>query len=255
MPVILFTSNNLASRNIASVLIEKYDFAQVDAHRWERSGAHLIDTNASNILEIPTSFDTDYIIVLSSHKSRSGERMITAHFPGNWKEAEMGGSPRTLNIAYGSKLREFVKITSGRGWDVVIEADHHGPTPGNKAIIFVEIGSTESEWIREDAAEIVACGVDAMVRRRERYESVFGVGGGHYAKEFTKLVLSTEYAVGHIAPKYVLNDLDFELFKQAIEKNVEPIEKVFVLAESTNRTQKEKILEFASKLGVDYTEI
>jgi len=253
--ILLFTSENLASKNIAEKLITKHDFVKKADDRWERDGVELIDTKVSSILDVPYDFDTDCIIVLSSHKSKAGNRMLTAHFPGNWKEAKFGGMERTLNIAYASKLkiliRELSKANKDLKWPVFIEADHHGPTC-NVPIIFVELGSTEKEWRNEKAGEVVAKAVSSFLTKRKTYKTSFGVGGGHYAKEFTKLVLESEMAVGHIAPKYVLDEFDEEMFKQAIEKSVETVSRVLILKEGTNASQKKKIIEFCGKLGLEY---
>ena len=243
MPVVLYTAKNIASKNIAE------EFEKICPEEIK-----LISTDAETVLDVPTDFETDYLVVLSSHKSKTAGKMITAHFPGNWGEAGLGGEPRTLNTAYGSRIKEFVKATHGKGWPVFMEADHHGPTI-DKPIIFVEIGSSEKEWPDKEAAKIVAEGTLAMIKSNKTYESVLGIGGGHYAKKFTGFILETEYAVGHIAPKYVIDNLDFDMFKQAIGKNIEPIKKVVVLKEETNLRQKEKIQEFAEKAGTEYVEI
>ncbi len=257
MSVLLFTSNNEASANIAKKLIENHGFAESGENEWKKNGIRLIDTEAPSVLDVPTDFETDYILVLSSHKSKVGEKMLTAHFPGNWSEAKFGGKPRTLNTAWGSRikilLQELEKVNN-TGWPLYMEADHHGPTC-SIPIIFVEIGSTEEEWKDEGAAAAVAEAVDNSLSRNEKYESVLGVGGGHYAREFTKIAVEGVYAVGHIAPKYVLDALDSEMFRQAIEKNVEKVAKVFVLKESTNRKHKRKISDFCSQLGLEYIEV
>ena len=243
MPVVLYTAKNIASNNIAE------EFEKICP-----KDIKLVSTDAETVLDVPNDFDTDYLVVLSSHKSKTAGKMITAHFPGNWGEAGLGGKPNTLNIAYGSRIKEFIKATNGKGWPVFMEADHHGPTI-DKPIIFVEIGSGEKEWPDKEAAKIVAEGTLAMIKSGESYESVLGIGGGHYAKRFTKFILETEYAVGHIAPKYAIDNLDFDMFKQAIEKNFETIKKVVLLKEETNLKQKEKIQEFAVKAGIEYVEI
>jgi len=257
MPILLFTSNNTASLKIAEKLMENHGFAESGENEWEKNGIRLMDTKAPTILDIPTDFETDYILVLSSHKSRAGEKMLTAHFPGNWGDAKFGGNPKTLNTADGGRikmlLQELAKAND-TGWPVYMEADHHGPTC-SVPMIFVEIGSTEEEWKNENAAAAAASAVDKCLSRNERYESVLGIGGGHYAREFTKMVVEGDYAVGHIAPKYALDALDFGMFRQAIEKNVETVRKVFLLRESTNRKHKREISGFCAELGLECIEI
>ncbi len=246
MPVVFYTSRNAASRNIAD---EFFSLCP--------KGVEIIDTKAESVLELP-DIESDYAVVLSPHRSRTAGKMITAHFPGNWGTAEMGGKDRTLNIAYASRIKEFIKsaarLAEGSGWPVCMEADHHGPTPV-KPIIFVEIGSSENEWASREAAGIVAKATADMLKSTATYESVFGVGGGHYAKEFTQLMLKSGLAVGHILPKYSIDGIDYGLFLQAIKKSVEKTSSVVLLKEQTNLSQKEKIREFCARAGVAYSEI
>jgi D-aminoacyl-tRNA deacylase len=256
--IILFTSQNAASMNIARKLIANQDFRDIGENRWERKGVRLIDTRAPTVLEVPADFETDCLLVLSAHRSKAPGRMLTAHVPGNWNEAGMGGDPRTLNIAAASMLKiliqELKKEGDRIGWPVSLEADHHGPTC-RAPILFVEIGNGEDEWRDELATEAVANAVAAGLDRYakgERFETVFGVGGGHYPRMFTKLVLETPLAVGHILPKYAIESLGEDTFRQAIEKNIEKVAKVLIAKEETNAGQKEKIKLFAEKTGMDW---
>ena len=280
MVVILFSSKNVASANIAKRLIAK-GFEKVDENTWQYRSLtcqnfgggykrieyliNLLDTGVESILDIPTDFDTDYLIVLSTHKSKQGKPILTAHFPGNWNEAELGGKSRTLNIAYWVKLATLINEINNQAkaksldseFQVVLEVDHHGPTC-DVPIIFVEIGSTENEWKNKTAGEAIANAVFNVVTNTETSDSkpktVFGVGGGHYAKEFTKAILHSNFYVGHILPKYNIDTLAEDTFKQALERNVEKIEEVLVLKESLNLNQKKKIKELCDRFGVRYTE-
>ena len=253
--ILLFTSNNVASAGIAKKLVAGHGFAPVGENEWRCGETRLIDTKAPSVLEVPCDLDTDCLIVLSTHKSKTAGKMLTAHVPGNWAKAEMGGEPNTLNIAPASVLKNLVialkKEADAIGWPLSMEADHHGPT-GNTPIIFVEIGSTENEWGNEEAAEAVARAVVSAIESKKRYETVLGVGGGHYAKRFLELELEKEngIALGHMAPKYVLDGLDEKMFRQAVEKNVERISKVIILKDETSRPQKDKIGKFAQTMGI-----
>jgi D-aminoacyl-tRNA deacylase len=251
MPLILYTSKNIASASIAKKMIE--------------IGATIepIDTVSDSVLDIPTDFDTDCIIVLSTHKSKAGNPMLTAHFPGNWDKADMGGKERTLNIADGKMLKRIIHeldIANKKhklDWPLFIEADHHGPN-SLVPIIFVEIGSTEKEWKNEKAAMVVAEAVNNSVRKTQdsELETVFCIGGGHYSKEFTKMALEQEdIAIGHICPKYAIDSLAEDIFRQAIEKNTGSVTRVLVLKESTNSSQKKKIESLCKRFGVSYEEV
>ena len=224
----------------------------------------MINTKAPSILEVPGDLDesVELVIVLSTHKSKIHEKVMTAHYPGNWDKAEMKGEPRTLVKANASALKillqEIKKEADKIGWSTTLEADHHGPT-GKTPMIFVEIGSTEEEWNDEKAAEGMAKALMVSFERIERvkageekFESCLIFGGGHYPKKATELVLGSEFAISHICPKYAIDKLDDEMFRQAIKKNVEVVKRVFVLKEGTNVAQKEKIRALCEKFNVRY---
>lgn len=252
--ILLFASKNQASRNIAEKLMESHEFRKRRENEWERRGIRLVETMAPTVLDVPTDFETDLILVLSTHKSKAGGKMLTAHFPGNWGEAKFGGMPKTLNTAWGSRLKTIIQeldSANSQNWPLFMEADHHGPTC-DVPIMFVEIGSTEGEWNDLKAAEDVAGAVSKFIDREEEYESALGIGGGHYSREFTKVLLEGDLAVGHVAPKYALDDLDEAMFMQAVEKNVEEVKKVLILKKETNSSQKKKVVGFAEKAGLEH---
>ena len=254
--IILFTDKNPASRNIANMLIENNGFVKASENEWKRNNIRMINTHAPTVLDVPTNFETDLLLVLSTHKSKNGGKMLTAHFPGNWGNADFGGEARTLNIAYGSKIKilinELIRSNS-QNWPVSMEVDHHGPLSA-VPIMFVEIGSTENEWSDSTAAKDVANAVSNFIEKYNQpdYKTVLGFGGGHYAREFTKILTESEIAVGHIAPKYVIDSIDEKLFHHAVERNVEKIEDVFILKKGTNSSQKKKIIKLCESAGLDY---
>lgn len=269
--MILFSENNLASMNIAKKLIANHGFVKKESaspegtslgeammETWEREGVQLIDTKAPTILDVPTDYDTDCIIVLSTHKSKTPGKMLTAHVPGNWDKADMGGEPRTLNIAHGLMLKKLIKAVDeenrkqGLDWPVCLEADHHGPTC-DVPILFIEIGNDEGQWANERAANVVADAVASAIfdkTQNTEPETVFAVGGGHYQRALTKLVIESDIAVGHMAPKYAIDAMDEDTFGQAVFKNVGEVRRVIILKDETNVAQKEKVKKFAEAAGI-----
>lgn len=256
--IILFTSNNTASKTIANVLISQHGFIKRKENEWERDGVKLLDTQLPTVLDVPESLETDLIIMLSSHKSRIPGKMLTVHIPGNWGEAGMGGDSRTLNIANPHRLQMIAKAMKAEAdridWPFCLEADHHGPTI-SIPIIFVEIGNNEEQWSDKMAATAVANAVLASLGPVTKTISAIGFGGGHYQKKLTERVISGEIAVGHMAPKYAIDSIDISMFKQALEKNTEKIDKVIILKDEVNASQKTKIKEFSKQLDVDYIEM
>lgn len=261
MPVIVFTSKQTASENAANCLIE-LGFEKIKDNEWQYKKIRLIDTNVDSVLDVPTNFNTDYLIVLSSHKSKNNKPALTAHFPGNWNEALLGGNAKTLNIAYASKLKIIMQNIKNLaenerfnlGWDVTLEVDHHGPTC-DLPIIYVEIGCTEKEWNDKHAGKIIAEAVLNATENEKKYETVFGIGCGHYPKEFNKIEFEDKVAMGHILPKYHLSALDNDLFRQAIEKNVEKVNKVYALKDKLNVKEKKNIKELCNSFSVEYIEL
>ncbi len=234
---IVYTSLQVASKNMGEYLRDEY-------------AAEVLDSKLS-VLETPCFGEPT--IVLSPHKSKIREKVFTVHPTGNWGKALFGGKERQLSYAYASLQKALLRELSKNklGWKVSLEATHHGPTCDN-AVLFLEIGSGEEEWRDERAAREAG---DALMRALdglEECEAVFGLGGGHYPQRFNELMLKGEEAVGHIAPKYVLDDLDWALFSQAVQKHVEGVEKVFVLKKETNSSHKRKIFQFCERAGLEY---
>ncbi len=256
MPVLLFTSKNISSKNIAEEMIN-LGYEYVEKNIWQKEDVKIVDTNADSVLDVPTNFNTDYIIVLSSHKSKAEQRALTAHFPGNWNNADFGGALRTLNIAYASKLKTLLqnmeKENEKLDWEITLEADHHGPTC-SVPIIFVEYGGSDKYLTDKNAARAVARAVEASIKDNRKFETIFAIGTGHYPKELNKIELEDDIAIGHILPKYHLDSLAEDTFKQAIEKNIETIKQVWILKENINKKQKTLIKDLCDSFSVEYVE-
>ncbi|MGB9719579.1 MAG: D-aminoacyl-tRNA deacylase [Candidatus Anstonellales archaeon] len=256
-PIIVFSSRNVASKNIAEHLV-RLGFKKIGESEWKYKNIRLLDTRADSILNVPTDFEEDYMIVLSTHKSEMSLPTLTVHITGNWDSADFGGEPRTLNIAYAGKmlqilryLKKYGQELEKSGWQVCYEVDHHGPTC-KKPIMFVEIGSTEKEWRNKEAGKAVAKAVfDAMNKDEEQEFCFFGVGGGHYAPKFTKLALEKNMAFGHILPKYRADSIAEDTFRQAIEKNVERLKAIVLDWKGLNKEQRDRVVKLAEKFGID----
>lgn len=264
IPAILFSSRaeigeNLASNNTARELI-KLGFEQKTETEWRCGNAKLIDTKFDRALNVPTSYDADYFIVLSPHKSEMKLKSLTVHIPGNWDSAEHGGAPRTLNTSYASKQRILLRKMHeknqkyGLGFNVNYEVDHHGPTIG-KPMIFVEIGSSEAEWNNPHAARVMAESVFETLDEDESCESYFGVGGGHYAPVFTPYAIEKGIGFGHMLPKYRADSLAKDTFEQAIRKNVEEISGIMLDKKGVNKEQREKVEKLADEFGMEVKKI
>jgi len=120
-------------------------------------------------------------IFLSKHVSESKIPTLTAHFAGNFADNLYGGNRRQIAIAYPYLLKQYImSITPDAktlaGYEVIIEASHHGPTSLKKPTIFIEIGSTEKQWNDKDAAAFVCEHLLAILLKE-------GGGGGEGERE------------------------------------------------------------------------
>jgi len=200
----------------------------------------------------------DLAIFASRHESTSKLPSLLVHVPGNWtSRADAGGRPRTLCRAKASSLKEaLIELERMRrelgleGWLCGVEATHHGPFLERTPALFVEVGSSEAEWLNEKAAEAAARAIIKAASSNSRYKSLIGLGGPHYAPKFTKLLLETPWAVSYIAPKYVLEELDAELIMQAVVKSEEVIEGAVLDWKGIRGDLRPKLLEELRKLNI-----
>ena len=228
LPLVVISRENLASQNIKNALLAMVRMERQDGGFWASDKFNMAEYGGS-IIEIVPSHDAEYYVFASTHKSESGKPNFTAHTPGNWGGADMGGMMRTLNISCGSRIaaavRRMKKLSDGlMGWEVSVEADHHGPTL-SRPVLFVEIGSTEKEWINPEAGKIAAEGVLAAIANVESGPVYVGFGGGHYCPKFGPKIIDGAAVFGHIIPGYSLekDGIDDEMVKQALQKNVENV--------------------------------
>jgi len=175
----------------------------------------------------PEKIKEKEIIFLSRHQSESGTKSLTVHSIGNFGEAKFGGRARELCRAMPKVCANYLRAlnekngSSGlakQGFVVTMEVTHHGPF-SNKNCLFIEIGSTSSDWKNELAAKIIAETVINETLKENNDRVVIGLGGGHYAPDFSKLALRQPFSFGHICPKHQLENLNKDLLKQMIERS------------------------------------
>lgn len=252
---LLYTENNRASKNIAKVMIDEIGFAPFRDGCFFYNGIRLYDTQAPDIINIPTDYPEKELIVLSTHKSKNPQKTLTVHYPGNWDKAEFGGEEKTLNIAPASLMKniaiELNKVALEREYEFTLEADHHGPTT-KIPIIYAEIGTETAQW---DDLETIRKMANAIVKgsqNTKKYQTFLAIGGGHYPKEFNLIEIDEkEKAVGHILPKYAIDKIDEETLLQGIVKSVEKVDEARVIKESLNSNQKAKIKDFCNKYQIE----
>ena len=152
----------------------------------------------------------DLVVFVSRHAGETGA-LLTGHFTGNFGTAEYGGTDRELSATAPSALSAYLSALAAHapdGYDVAVEGTHHGPTGLDTPSLFAELGSGDEQWDDAAGARAVAQAVLSLrgvSPHRER--QVVGIGGGHYAPRFGRVVRETPWAVGHIASDWQLEEL------------------------------------------------
>lgn len=205
---------------------------------------------------VDKNINADIFLFVTTHTSASGIKSLSLHTQGNWgTKAELGGKGNKLAPCPALFLKEgfkkMVEICDLPDYDVIQECTHHGPSI-SKPSIFIEIGSSENEWGNEKAGKINAEVIKHIVSVDPRNcRTAVGIGGPHHTPNFRKIQLDSEIAIGHVCPKYMLENLDINMLIQAIEKTLPKAE--IVIADWKGLGQyKEKIKEIVSEIGVDF---
>ena len=184
-----------------------YEFIEVDGRLIHAEG---IDKNT----------DADLVIFTSRHYSTNPVPVLTVHITGNFREAELGGTARTLAPAATAMMQATLRSLAKHcpeGYRVSYEVTHHGPTDLSLPSFFVEIGSTEKEWVDPAAGLAVAQSVLSAVPQDP--VPLIGFGGNHYAARETEIALSSRGAFGHIAHTREAATLDETMIKAMMEKS------------------------------------
>lgn len=169
---------------------------------------------------IDREIDADLVIFLSRHASVNPVPVLTVHVTGNMRDAELGGSPRTLPPAAPGMMQAVLRQLAGHcppGYRVSYEVTHHGPTDIVHPSFFVEIGSTEKEWADERAGRAVAESVISAMPADAI--PLIGFGGNHYAARETEIALNSRGAFGHIAHSREVSSLSDEMIRRMQERS------------------------------------
>jgi len=232
-PVVLFSAKDTAGRNIVSHLENAIELPD--------SALYLEGLETSPSLAI----------VASRHSSKSGTPTLTCHSTGNFGPAEAGGNQKELGIAPALYLREALmnlKQNPPAGYEVSFEVTHHGPSSLLFPIMFVEVGSTEKEWKDMTACTFVAQVIEKLLNSPPAETPVaIGFGGGHYCRKFSKV---SDFALGHICPKYSLPHLDAEMLQQMITRTA-PEPKAALVEKKGLGPDKRRVLELLEETKLE----
>jgi D-aminoacyl-tRNA deacylase len=198
----------------------------------------------------------DFVIFASKHSSSRNEKALAIHAVGNWRDAKLGGEAGKIGKTSAvfakylfEKLNQNAAENALKNYDITMEATHHGPLI-EKPCIFIEIGSTETEYNDRRAGFIVARTLlDVIENFRENpyNEIAVGIGGPHYCPNFNKIQERTNVAISHVIPSYVFPVTE-EMVLEAIRKTEEEVD--FVLLDWKGlgvAEEREKLIQILEK--------
>lgn len=190
------------------------------------------------------------LVFASRHQAKDGTSRLCGHFTGNCGEAVMGGTSRKLATAAPGALKSFILNLQNEhieGFEITVEATHHGPTDLSTPSFFAEIGSTEAEWSNPVAGNAVARSIlgleDLLV------PAFLGFGGGHYVNRQNRLLLDTKIAFGHLFSNYQAEDLDFEMVEEAARKS--GALGAYLDRKSLRSAEKKRISQALDEIGIE----
>ncbi len=254
-----------ASSNIADKLIRSHGFQW--EHQTFQGGkvytGKLIEDTALVFVDVELAETQDFFeglkpevtIFVSRHSSRSGIPTLSVHVPGNLGDAEHGGRPRKVSIAPANAMKNALlelmnqRTRLGLPHLVSYEGTHHGPSIDIPAM-FIEIGSTEIEWINPVAGEAVAQATVTALKKRTSFPVALGVGGPHYSPKLTEVGLQGGYALGHVIPKYAVPSLSLDVLRQCVERTVERVETAVIDWKGLRSPERMWIVEALKNQGV-----
>ncbi|NJE06005.1 D-aminoacyl-tRNA deacylase [Thermococcus sp. M36] len=269
MKVIMTTKIDLASMNIMEKLIENFGFRETEKRFdgnpvYSRGDIFILTTNGEMIyydnldaeVERQLGLKPDMIVFASRHSSRQKMPSLTTHVTGNWGKAMYGGKDESLAVAHPAAMKlALMKMNelNDLGWTVCYEATHHGPSELEVPSLFIEIGSSEEEWVIDRAGEIIAESIMYVLENYEKakFPVAIGIGGGHYAPKQTKRALETDIAFSHIAPKYA-HLLSRELLLKAIERTWGGVNAIYVDWKGSKGETRQMARALAEELGLEF---
>ena len=273
MILIVASRKDVASLNIREQILKNYSFKKTadtfqeePLYTAEVAGKNMklatlqAETNYSQ--NITENFNPELLIYISRHSSLSGTPTLSVHTPGNFGKAELGGIPRRISISPANAMRDALKAMmqfkteNSLEYEVSYECTHHGPSLDVPAM-FVELGSSPTQWGDSKAAEAVAHSAIAAASKFDgsHVKTVIGIGGPHYSSKFTRMALETELCFGHMVPKYAVPYVDESILKQCLERTLEKVESVFLDWKGIKGESKPSLVKILEEMGVSFEKV
>jgi D-aminoacyl-tRNA deacylase len=232
--VLVASSKNSASMNLASAVIrvgrlESTGIEFMGRPLYQKDSVILatIDTEVIFPPDLDAFFRPQAYVFLSTHRAESGIPSLTVHTTGNFTDKEsLGGRPREVGVIDPDLQKNYFLALNSRkpsldGYELTIEATHHGPTSLRRPVLFVELGSSEKNWTDAHAAEVIAESLMESLATGKKWDKVaLAFGGTHYPGKFNRLLLESDFALSAVVAKHSLQWVDAPMFGQLIQKTL-----------------------------------
>lgn len=231
--VVLVTSTkDRASTTIAKSLVENHGFESTKITLLgnpvlQRGRLLLVRIDAEIVSppDLDIYFNPQAYVFLSRHRAESGIPSLTVHTTGNFTNEEyLGGRPREVGWINPDLQKNYMVSLDKRkgqleGYQITIEATHHGPTSLRRPVLFVELGSSEKNWGDANAAEVIGDALmETLIEGRTWERVAIAFGGTHYPEKLNRLLLESDIALSAVVAKYYLEGIDEGMFGQLIQK-------------------------------------
>ena len=266
--VLVASSVNPASKTIASALIRRHKFESTGvvfgSSDLYQSGSVILATMDSEIIyppDLDAFFRPQAYIFLSTHRAESGIPSLTVHTTGNFTDKEvLGARPREVGVVDPDLQKNYLIALNERrsqldGYEITIEATHHGPTSLKRPVLFVELGSTEKQFGDSHAADVIADSLMASLSAGRRWDKVaLAFGGTHYPKKFNDVLLEGDVALSAVVAKRYLEWIDEGMFGQLIQKTTRFPSQVLVDWKGAG-PHREKIISLSKQFALEVVRV
>ncbi|MBN1159824.1 MAG: D-tyrosyl-tRNA(Tyr) deacylase [Candidatus Diapherotrites archaeon] len=258
MKTIIISEQDPAGLLMKKILVEEKGFKETgkmyaDYPILALNGNELITIKEDQIYADLREIETDLFIFASKHAAESGRPTLTVHPCGNWGKAEYGGIDSYLPPTNASAMKvallalKAYQEANNIKYDVSYEQTHHGPYL-EKPQIWVELGSKPADWQDEKGARACVEAIMQVLENEREFPAAIGIGGQHYPQKFTQLALDTDWAFGHMCPKWALESLTKKSLEHAIEQTQERVVKIFYEKKGLG-TEKQRIMKFLEEFN------
>lgn len=262
--VLVTSSRDTASMTIAKGLTRNHTFGSTNVNFMGRpvlqKGHMLLVEVETELVEPPdldAYFNPSAYIFLCRHRADSGIPSLTVHTTGNFTgKPFLGGRPMEVGRVDPDLQKNYIIALNKRrsqldGFEVTVEATHHGPTSLQKPVLFVELGSSEKNWGDDHAGGVVG---DALIEALEGTKTwdrvAIAFGGTHYPMKVNKLLLETDIAVASVVAKHSLEAVNEAMFGQLIQKSTR-FPRIVGLDWKGMGSSKDRILGFAKQFSLE----